>query len=87
MGSVNRSDCWYLYTVSLADCRLNSRTLALRNNKPKSQLENDQTLEILMTDLDEEKMRLYYQSNCTSAAEATRVNTPLEYIKSIIYWD
>jgi hypothetical protein len=33
----------------------------------------DQTLEIIMVDLDPEKMKIFYQDNTSSAAEATKV--------------
>ncbi|KAF2358874.1 S-adenosylmethionine decarboxylase [Trinorchestia longiramus] len=70
MGSLNRADCWYLYTASLSDAAAGS--LVLRNNRVKKQMESDQTLEVLMTDLDQDKMAYFFQVNCGSAAEATR---------------
>jgi hypothetical protein len=33
----------------------------------------DQTLEVIMTDLDREKMKIFYQEYTSSAAEATKV--------------
>lgn len=33
----------------------------------------DQTLEIIMTELDPEKMKIFYQENTSSASEATKV--------------
>ena len=73
MGNVNRADCWYLYAVSPSDCKLN-RSIALRTNRAKGHIDSDQTLEVLMTDLDVDKMRPFYQTNCSSASEATKVS-------------
>ena len=42
----------------------------LLRNKANS---NDQTLEILMTDLDPEKMKCFYKDQCPTAAMATKV--------------
>ncbi|XP_018021863.2 S-adenosylmethionine decarboxylase proenzyme-like [Hyalella azteca] len=70
MGSLNRADCWYLYTASLSDGT--AAPLALRNDRAKKHMESDQTLEVLMTDLDKDKMAHFFQVNCGSAAEATR---------------
>lgn len=36
----------------------------------------DQTLEVIMTDLDREKMKIFYQEYTSSAAEATKVRFP-----------
>ena len=41
------ADCWYLYTLDKAFVRGKS----------------DQTLEVIMTDLDREKMKIFYQEN------------------------
>ncbi|CAF3551021.1 unnamed protein product [Adineta steineri] len=49
-------DCWYLYTL----------------DKTCVSTKTDQTLEIIMTDLDEEKMKIFYQEYTNSAAEATK---------------
>jgi S-adenosylmethionine decarboxylase len=49
-------DCWYLYTLDKACTRSKS----------------DQTLEVIMTDLDPEIMKIFYQENTSSAAEATK---------------
>ncbi|CAF3295860.1 unnamed protein product [Rotaria socialis] len=49
-------DCWYLYTL----------------DKTCAGTKSDQTLEIIMTELDPEKMKIFYQENTSSAAEATQ---------------
>ncbi|CAF1075878.1 unnamed protein product [Adineta ricciae] len=49
-------DCWYLYTL----------------DKTCVGTKSDQTLEIIMTDLDPEKMKIFYQEYTSSAAEATK---------------
>ncbi|XP_064080199.1 S-adenosylmethionine decarboxylase proenzyme-like isoform X3 [Macrobrachium nipponense] len=74
MGSMNRADCWYLYTVSPGRPRYQPN--AARHNLPhnkvgKARREPDQTLEVLMMDLDQEKMKCFYKSVCPTAAEAT----------------
>ncbi|KAK8392834.1 hypothetical protein O3P69_013102 [Scylla paramamosain] len=75
MGSFNRADCWYLYTVSPGRPRyLNN---VARHNLPHSWVgkvhrEPDQTLEVLMMDLDPEKMKWFWKDICPTAAEATK---------------
>ncbi|XP_065337883.1 S-adenosylmethionine decarboxylase proenzyme isoform X2 [Cloeon dipterum] len=58
LGSVNR-DCWYLYTLH-----------PLRGPR-RGTTEPDQTLEIMMTDLDPKIMSIFTREECSSAAEAT----------------
>lgn len=50
------SECWYLYTL----------------NKPMSISEPDQTLEIIMTKLDPEVMKIFTKNVCSTADEATK---------------
>ncbi|XP_012260313.1 S-adenosylmethionine decarboxylase proenzyme isoform X2 [Athalia rosae] len=57
LGSVD-SDCWYLYTLNRQKCSDIKR-------------EPDQTLEILMTNLDPEVMAIFTRDLSSSAAEAT----------------
>lgn len=57
LGSVN-TDCWYLYTLNREKC-------------PQTKKDPDQTLEILMTNLDKEVMAIFTRDVCSSAAEAT----------------
>lgn len=56
MGSPE-TDCWYLYT--------------LIRDKPQDPPEPDQTLEILMTQLDADVMSIFTRDVCSSADEAT----------------
>jgi len=49
-------DCWYLYTLDKQSIRTKA----------------DQTLEVIMTELDPEIMKIFYQENTNSAAEATK---------------
>lgn len=67
LGPVNR-DCWYLYT-------LNPQFDSIENDLDtiKNVVEPDQTLEILMTDLDPDIMAIFSREECKSAAEATQV--------------
>ncbi|KAG0712402.1 S-adenosylmethionine decarboxylase proenzyme [Chionoecetes opilio] len=75
MGSLNRADCWYLYAMSPG--RLRYLPNAARHNLPhcwvgKAHREPDQTLEVLMMDLDPEKMKLFWKDICPTASEATK---------------
>ncbi|KAJ8946808.1 hypothetical protein NQ314_008792, partial [Rhamnusium bicolor] len=64
LGAVNK-DCWYLYTLNPLPHR--NRMPAL----PECE-EPDQTLEILMTDLDPEIMSIFTKEECLNATEATK---------------
>ncbi|XP_017782872.1 PREDICTED: S-adenosylmethionine decarboxylase proenzyme isoform X2 [Nicrophorus vespilloides] len=65
LGAVNR-DCWFLYTLN----PLPQTPAAVL--PPGVQTEADQTLEILMTDLDPEIMCIFTKEECLNAAEATK---------------
>lgn len=58
LGSVD-SDCWYLYTLN-------------RENFNIDKKEPDQTLEILMTNLNPDIMSIFTRDICSSASEATQ---------------
>jgi len=60
MGTMNK-DCWYLYCVP-------------RQGSLQPDHKHDQTLEVLMTDLDQEKMRPFFQANCSDARTATKLS-------------
>ncbi|KAG5676295.1 hypothetical protein PVAND_006142 [Polypedilum vanderplanki] len=74
LGSVNR-DCWYLYTLSrrgVGEALVNEMSLA--NNMIIESLEvpdPDQTIEVLMTDLDPKVMAIFTKPNSSDAKEAT----------------
>ncbi|KAL0275275.1 UNVERIFIED_CONTAM: hypothetical protein PYX00_003179 [Menopon gallinae] len=59
-GAVNRS-CWYLYTLN-----------PLQTTYKRKKSEPDQTLEILMTNLDTRVMSIFTRLESSSAAQATR---------------
>lgn len=65
LGAVNR-DCWYLYTLN-----------PLPQRHPQipglSTTDADQTLEILMTDLDPDVMAIFTKVECLNGTEATKV--------------
>lgn len=65
LGTMNK-DCWYLYT-------LNPPRDSSINNALTS-LDPDQTLEILMTDLDPDVMSIFTREECLTAGEATKVS-------------
>uniref|UniRef100_A0A8C5BDJ7 Adenosylmethionine decarboxylase 1 n=1 Tax=Gadus morhua TaxID=8049 RepID=A0A8C5BDJ7_GADMO len=60
MGRLN-SDCWYLFTLDLPEFWENKHA--------------DQTLEVLMSDLDPAIMDLFYMKDGVSANDVTRVST------------
>lgn len=53
------------------------------NRVGKAHREPDQTLEVLMMDLDPEKMKWFWKDVCPTAAEATKVGEP-HYISYIL---
>ena len=57
-------DCWYLYTLNPLDKCLSANI----------DVEPDQTIEILMHDLDPAVMGTFLKKNVTSAKEATIVS-------------
>ncbi|KAK4874133.1 hypothetical protein RN001_013493 [Aquatica leii] len=63
LGTMNK-DCWYLYTLNPP--RDDSITSAI------PEPDSDQTLEILMTDLDPDVMSIFTREECLNAAEATK---------------
>ena len=56
-------DCWYLYTLNPLDKYLSGR----------ADVEPDQTIEILMTDLDPKVMQLFTKNHVKNGHEATKV--------------
>lgn len=66
LGSVNR-DCWYLYTLS----RGGGGELQRRIGNLQKLPEPDQTIEILMTELDPQIMAIFTKDECNTAKEAT----------------
>ena len=61
MGSLN-SDCWYMYTMK-------------DFSRPSITSEPDQTIEILMSELDTEIMDIFHQHTSASAKEAREVSS------------
>ena len=64
------SDCWYLYALNPLDRFISGRV----------NLEPDQTIEILMTELDPQVMEIFNKANSSSGRDATKVH--FEYSKS-----
>ena len=58
MGSLNK-DCWYMYTMKDFSRRMTS--------------EPDQTIEILMSELDPEIMKIFHRENSSTAQDAREV--------------
>ncbi|KAG8039504.1 hypothetical protein G9C98_008147 [Cotesia typhae] len=58
LGDADKN-CWYLYTLN-------------RKRSSQGPKEPDQTLEILMTNLNSDVMSLFTRERCSSAAEATK---------------
>lgn len=73
LGSINR-DCWYLYTLSRGG---GDKKIINKNNNcliESLQLPDpDQTIEILMTELDPKVMSIFTKDFCSTAKEATEV--------------
>lgn len=69
LGSINR-DCWYLYTVNRSGSEI---SCSIANEMPKD-VDPDQTIEILMTELDPEIMAIFTKEECSKAKEATEVS-------------
>ncbi|KAK9887979.1 hypothetical protein WA026_000270 [Henosepilachna vigintioctopunctata] len=63
LGAMNR-DCWYLYTLSPLTKAAKRTALTIDDS--------DQTLEILMTDLDPEVLSIFTKEECLHATEATK---------------
>jgi len=61
MGNMNK-DCWYMYTLNPIE----------RYVTGKAYVDNDQTIEILMSDLDMEVMNIFFKSSSVSADQATK---------------
>ncbi|KAG5871716.1 hypothetical protein JTB14_008542 [Gonioctena quinquepunctata] len=63
MGAVNK-DCWYFYTLN----PLPPKSMPILTAPEEA----DQTLEILMTDLDPEIMSIFTKEDCLNATDATK---------------
>lgn len=61
MGNLSR-DCWYMYTLNPMDHYVNG----------KEYRDNDQSIEILMSDLDPKVMDIFHKKNTSSAEHATQ---------------
>ncbi|CRK86484.1 CLUMA_CG000075, isoform B [Clunio marinus] len=80
LGSVNR-DCWYLYTLNRkgTDEAL-TNDLSINNNNNNNNMiikslqvpDPDQTIEVLMTDLDPKVMAIFSKEDSNDAKEATQ---------------
>lgn len=62
LGAINR-DCWFLYTLNPLPKHINNLNVIS---------DPDQTLEILMTDLDPDIMSIFTKDECLNAEEATK---------------
>lgn len=72
LGSINR-DCWYLYTYS-REGGIAPPLPPTTVDDDLPSIEPDQTIEILMTDLDPEIMAIFTKEECQKANEATEVS-------------
>lgn len=85
LGSINR-DCWYLYTLNRCNPNDALFNKALTNNNSSSMIieslqdpnpDPDQTIEVLMTDLDPKIMSIFTKDESADAKEATLVSVQL----------
>ncbi|GBP56477.1 S-adenosylmethionine decarboxylase proenzyme [Eumeta japonica] len=66
-------DCWYLYTLLPLEGTVDALEAEQRERERRGPAgEPDQTLEILMSDLDPEVMALFSRAACTDAAHASK---------------
>lgn len=81
LGSIN-GECWYLYTVNRGGGgnAISGKTTTAQQLNNMMMIENcapnvdsDQTIEVLMTELDPEVMAIFTKEECASAKEATEV--------------
>jgi S-adenosylmethionine decarboxylase len=100
LGSVNR-DCWYLYTLSRPGggtimknkIELNNNNNNNNNNTNNVILESlnipdpDQTIEVLMTDLDPDVMSIFTKEECADAKEATQKSGIYKIIPGMVIDD
>lgn len=70
LGSINR-ECWYLYTLARGSGR--DQRIQRCIDEMNNFTEPDQTIEILMTELDPQKMSIFTKIECDKASEATEV--------------
>lgn len=73
LGSINR-DCWYLYTYSREGGDPLQSPTACQMAADLKSIEPDQTIEILMTDLDPDIMAIFTKEDSSSAKMATEVS-------------
>lgn len=70
LGSPKRMDCWYLFTLNpIQDIKDNNNNHHLHNDDDDIP---DQTLEILMSDLDPKVMNIFTKKQSSSASNATQ---------------
>lgn len=68
---VNR-DCWYVYTLARGDTATIARCVDLPSvDQQQRRADPDQTIEILMTELDVNIMSIFTKEGCASAKDAT----------------
>lgn len=63
-------ECWYLYTFSRSDIKISPQLITDEKNVDS---DPDQTIEILMQDLDPETMSIFYKNKFNDANGATVV--------------
>ncbi|XP_046406065.1 S-adenosylmethionine decarboxylase proenzyme isoform X1 [Ischnura elegans] len=71
LGTINR-DCWYLYTLNRIHNNQNKLCCGMPKSIDEGLHEPDQTLEILMSDLDQRVMNVFTKEFSSTAAEATQ---------------
>lgn len=70
LGQINK-DCWYLYTLSHPERQLKGDIIEAPKLDNKHHSEPDQTIEILMENLDPKVMNIFTKAMCTDGKDAT----------------
>lgn len=85
LGSINR-DCWYLYTYTREGgiAALPPTVQQQCTIDDLHSIEPDQTIEILMTDLDPDVMAIFTKEECQKATEATEVRLDMSPLLRLI---
>ncbi|XP_075156067.1 S-adenosylmethionine decarboxylase [Haematobia irritans] len=87
LGQINK-DCWYLYTLSHPERGRDDRhIIEIPKVETKGLFEPDQTIEIIMENLDPEIMNIFTKSRCNDGKEATATSKINEILPDMVIDD